>query len=186
MCIRDSIHTGLLLTLLLYLYPSICFAQTTKPLLGIVAEDQLVNEWNTTIFPDGSGLPVGSGTAIEGAKLYQLQCLSCHGPNGQGAIAEELAGGTGTLSDQYPDKTIGLYWPYATTIFDVIRRSMPLQAPGSLSDNETYSLTAYLLAINDLIDGDFTINAETLPSVVMPNRYGFKSIDVDYVPENTD
>jgi len=177
-----SIRRGVLCSVfcLLSLYTAIVFSQSESPSLGVVADASLVKTWNTTVFADGTGLPEGAGTATAGEVLYQQQCLACHGPNGQGALAEELAGGEGTLTDRYPDKTIGLYWPYATTVFDVIRRSMPLHAPGSLTNSEAYALTAYLLSINELIDIDFEINAKTLPAVLMPNRQGFKSIDVDY------
>ncbi len=181
---------GFLLFVLLYLHTASSLSQTSqsqpalsqhlKPSLGVAPDAEIINDWDITVFPDGTGLPDGSGNAERGSALYKLHCLSCHGPDGQGALAEELAGGEGTLTDRYPDKTIGLYWPYATTVFDVIRRSMPLHAPGSLSNNETYSLTAYLLSINGIIDSALTVDAKTLPEILMPNRHGFKSIDVNY------
>lgn len=162
-------------------YPATNLAQDTGPSLGVPASAEMVENWNITVFPDGTGLPEGSGIAAEGEVIYQSHCLSCHGPRGEGSLAEELAGGEGTLTDRYPDKTIGLYWPYATTVFDVIRRSMPMYAPGTLDNNQIYALTAYLLAINEVIDESQPMNAITLPTVVMPNRYGFTAIDADLI-----
>ena len=111
--------------------------------------------------------------ALMGEKVYNRNCKSCHGPEGVGATAEELAGGINGLVHEYPDKTIGTYWPYATTVFDFTRRAMPLNAPGSLSDNDVYAVTAYLLFINGIIDQTTEMNAKTLPKVKMPNRDGF-------------
>jgi len=147
------------------------------PKLGTpLAPDELA-KWNITIFPDGRGLPKGRGTAKEGRAVYDKSCASCHGPGGRGATAEELAGSTAPLTSDPPDKIIGTYWPYATTIFDVTRRSMPMQAPGSLSDDEVYAVTAYLLWANKIVREDEEINERTLPLVRMPNRDGFDWID---------
>ncbi len=131
--------------------------------------------WN--VFPDGRGLPDGRGTALQGEPLFRTQCAVCHGDRGRGGSAEELAGGSEPLTSRYPDKTIGLYWPYATTLFDVIRRSMPMFAPGSLDADAVYALTAYLLAEEGLIGERDEMNASTLPRVHMPNRDGFIPID---------
>lgn len=131
-----------------------------------------------TVFPDGTGLPPGRGKAVDGRSIFTLRCASCHGEAGKGATAEELSGRSGSLSSEEPDKTVGQYWPYATTLFDFIRRSMPLDAPGSLSADEVYALTAYLLQVNEVISENEEMNAITLPRVVMPNRYGFIAIDV--------
>ena len=127
------------------------------------------------VFPDGSGLPRGKGTAVEGKAIYDAQCAACHGPKGSGGSAGELAGGS-ALNGPHPDQTVGNYWPYATTIFDFVRRSMPLNAPRSLSDEQVYAITAYLLHINGLIGETAEINAKTLPEVRMPNRDGFVGI----------
>lgn len=124
------------------------------------------------VFPDGKGLPPGSGNAKDGKKLYEEKCASCHGQNGIGGSAEELQGRS-PLSGEHPDKTIGNYWPYATTVFDYIRRAMPINAPRSLDNDQVYALTAYLLFINGIISESAEINAQTLPSVRMPNRDGF-------------
>lgn len=124
-------------------------------------------------FPDGSGLPQGRGTAAEGREIYQRQCAACHGPNGIGGSAEELAGAKNALTDDPPDKTIGTYWPYATTLFDYIRRSMPLNAPRSLTADQVYALTAYLLFLNGIIEQDRVLDASALSKIRMPNRNGF-------------
>lgn len=130
-----------------------------------------------TVFPDGTGLPPGRGNALEGRQIFAQRCAACHGEAGRGATAEELAGRTAPLTSESPDKTIGQYWPYATTLFDFIRRGMPLNAPGSLSDEDVYALTAYLLHINEIIAERDEMNAVTLPRVAMPNRNGFIGID---------
>ena len=130
-----------------------------------------------TIYPDGKGLPAGSGTHQSGITVYQKQCISCHGEGGKGGsggtlVSPLLPKETWARSSR-PSKHVGQYWPYATTLFDYIRRAMPYQAPGTLSNDETYSLVAYLLAEQKLIPYDFIINAQTLPAVKMPNRDGF-------------
>lgn len=148
-------------------------AAENSPKLGKPAPQNLEKRWNLDIFPDGTGLPVGSGTAVQGKKVYQQYCLSCHGVDGTGDSAEELAGAKHGLTDSVPDKTIGTYWPYATTIFDFTRRAMPLNAPGVLNNDQLYAVTAYLLYLNHIIKETEVINASTLPKVKMPNRNGF-------------
>lgn len=149
------------------------FATERGPNIGKSASSEMVKKWNIDIFPDGRGLPKGQGTANAGKKVYEQYCLSCHGTDGTGDSADELAGAAHSLTDIPPDKTIGTYWPYATTIFDFTRRSMPLNAPGTLNNNQLYAVTAYLLHLNDIIDLDKVINANTLPKVQMPNKNGF-------------
>jgi S-disulfanyl-L-cysteine oxidoreductase SoxD len=133
--------------------------------------------WDISIGPDGVGLPPGSGTPAQGALVYaDYGCAACHGEQGGGGPSGPLVGG-GPLNaaDRDPAKLIGNYWPYATTIFDFVRRAMPWQQPKTLTDNEVYAVTAYILALNKIIgDGD-VINAETLSKVKMPNRDGFVS-----------
>lgn len=126
-----------------------------------------------TVMPDGDGLPQGSGNALAGRAVYTRVCLACHGENGSGGLNDALVGGHGTLTGPAPQKTVGSYWPYATTIFDYVRRAMPFQAPGSLSNDDIYAVTAYLLFANDIIDGDDVMDAQTLPRVKMPNRDNF-------------
>jgi S-disulfanyl-L-cysteine oxidoreductase SoxD len=131
--------------------------------------------WDISIGPDGVGLPAGSGTPAQGAQVYADHgCAACHGDKGSGGPGGQLVGG-GPLNapDKEPQKLIGNYWPYATTVFDFIRRAMPWQQPKTLSDNEVYAVTAYILELNKIIGEEDVINAETLPKVKMPNRDGF-------------
>ena len=140
-----------------------------------VTEADLAN-WDISIGPDGVGLPPGSGTAAQGAVIYAQKCEACHGKEGSGGIAAPLAGGIGTLAGPgAPVKTVGSYWPYATTIFDFTRRAMPWPQPKSLTNVEVYALTAYILRLNNIIADSDVMNAETLPKIKMPNRDGFIS-----------
>ena len=148
--------------------------------LGTPATPEEIAQWDLTVMTDGTGLPSGQGTAKEGEAVYNKHCQACHGPAGAGGTADELAGIAIELDMEYPEKTVGNYWPYATTVFDLIRRSMPMPAPGSLNNNENYAVTAYLLYLNGIVEQDAIINSDTLPEVTMPNRDGF--IDV-YVEE---
>jgi len=128
-----------------------------------------------TVFPAGAGLPPGRGTAREGRPLYMARCASCHGPQGTG-MGEEyppVAGGLGTLKTARPLPTVGSYWPYATTVWDYIRRSMPYDRTGTLSDDQVYAVTAFVLHLNRLVGEDDVVSRETLPKVKMPNRDGF-------------
>ena len=143
------------------------------PNLGMEASPEEVAKWDISIQPDGEGLPPGSGTAVAGEPVYTLHCFSCHGVEGQGQLNDVLVGGHGTLDGPAPRKTVGSFWPYATTVFDYIRRTMPYQQPQSLSDDEVYALTAYLLFLNGIIEEDEVMDAETLPEVRMPNRDNF-------------
>ena len=145
------------------------------PKLGKPLSQADIAAMDINVFPDGSGLPSGKGTALEGKAIYDAQCAACHGPKGSGASAGELAGGS-ALDGPHPDQTVGNYWPYATTIFDFVRRSMPLNAPRSLSDETVYAVTAYLLYINGLIGETTEMNAKSLPEIRMPNREGFVRI----------
>ncbi|KAA9353102.1 c-type cytochrome [Larkinella humicola] len=123
------------------------------------------------VWPDGTGLPAGSGTVSAGKALYTAQCTVCHGATGTESAT--LGGRLVATSLTGREKAIGNYWPYATTLFDYIRRAMPLTAPGSLSNDEVYSLTAFLLQANQIIDSTVVINAKTLPKVVMPAQKFF-------------
>ena len=137
-------------------------------------------KWDLSVFPDGKGLPEGKGTAADGKSIFVTQCASCHGDGGRGATAEELVAEPQPLTEAGASKAIGPYWPYATTPFDFIRRSMPAGAPGSLSSDDVYAVTAYLLAANGVISETDEMNATTLPAVKMPNRDGFDWIDVKH------
>lgn len=152
---------------------SAAFAQQPSPDLGVEVKPQDYAAWDISIQPDGRGLPPGSGEAAAGAEIYAVKCVACHGEKGEGGPNDRLVGGQGTLTALDQVRTVGSYWPYATTVFDYIRRAMPFQAPESLTDDEVYALTAYLLALNGIIDEDDVMNARTLPKVRMPNRDGF-------------
>jgi cytochrome c len=130
-----------------------------------------------TVFADGEGLPPGSGNVAQGNTLFESLCASCHGPAGTGGIGPELAYGRMGLTSEWPDKTIGTYWPYATSLFDFLRRAMPMSAPGTLSDDESYALTAYLLYLNGIVTADTALDATALAHIRMPNRDGFEWID---------
>src|ERR1700720_3573800 len=140
---------------------------------GRPATPDEIQLWDIDVRPDGKGLPDGSGTAAHGKAVYAENCEACHGPNGQGGIKDRLVGGQGTLASDNPIKTVGSYWPYATTLFDYIRRAMPLNRSKSLSNDEVYSAVAYLLNLNGIVPDDAAMNAQTLPKVMMPNRDGF-------------
>ena len=127
----------------------------------------------SAIAPDGEGLPEGSGTVAAGRAVFAAQCSRCHGPNGEGNVGPVLAGGQGTLATARPLKTIGSYWPYATTLWDYINRAMPFDQPGLLKPPEVYAAVAYLLNLNGIIREDQVIDATSLPKIVMPNRNGF-------------
>jgi cytochrome c len=127
--------------------------------------------------PDGRGLPPGAGSVEQGKTVYEQQCVACHGANLQGGIGDRLIGGRGTLVNNDPTKapvkTIESYWPYATTIFDYVKRSMPLNAPDSLSNDQVYAITAYILSEAKIVPPDTVLDAKSLPAVKMPNRDGF-------------
>jgi mono/diheme cytochrome c family protein len=134
---------------------------------GSVPSPEEIRAVDIAVGPDGAGLPSGQGTVAAGEAVYQAKCARCHGPTGTEGPSPRLVGGT------LPVRTIGSYWPYATTIFDYVRRAMPIPNPGSLTDREVYALTAWLLHRNGIIGADAVMNAETLPRVRMPNRDGF-------------
>jgi cytochrome c len=149
-------------------------ALAQAPNLGKPIDPAEISAWDISILPDGTGLPLGSGTPAQGAPIYTQKCLMCHGANGKGGPNAALVGNPPlTGGDRDPVKTIANYWPYATTIFDFIRRTMPWQQPRSLGNEEVYSLTAYILSLNKLIGENDEMNAKTLPKVKMPNRDGF-------------
>jgi len=129
--------------------------------------------WDIDVRPDGKGLPEGSGTVARGKSVYAENCEACHGPNGQGGIKDRLVGGQGSLATDNPIKTVGSYWPNATTLFDYIHRAMPYQAPGSLSVDDTYAVAAYILDLNGILPSDGKLDRNTLPAIKMPNRDGF-------------
>ena len=149
---------------------SAAFAQA--PNLGKPIDPAEITAWDISILPDGTGLPLGSGTPAQGAPIYAQKCAMCHGVEGKGGVNAAVVGG-GPIKDMESAKTIANFWPYATTLFDFTRRAMPWQQPRSLTNDEVYALTAYILALNKLIGENDEMNAKTLPKVKMPNRDGF-------------
>src|SRR6202034_3666367 len=131
--------------------------------------------WNIDISPDGAGLPPGRGDVRQGEAIFADKCAACHGARGEGKPMDRLAGGAGTLRDKKPEKTVGSFWPYATTLFDYVRRAMPLNAPQSLTADEVYAVSAYVLFLNGIVTQDTTLGADTLAKIKMPNRDGFVS-----------
>jgi cytochrome c len=143
---------------------------------GTTAGEQEIAAVDIDAMPDGRGLPPGSGTYVQGAEVYAVQCAACHGEQLEGIPdlgGDKLIGGRGSLASGSPIKTIESYWPYATTVFDYVKRAMPFPAPGSLSDDEVYAVSAFILAEAGIIGRDQVMNATTLPEVLMPNRDGF-------------
>ena len=143
------------------------------PDLGKPLDAADIAPWDSSIMPDGRGLPPGAGTAAQGAQVYAQKCAACHGEGGKGGASMSLLPKGPIKSINAAEKTIGNFWPYATTLFDYIRRAMPWQQPKSLTSDEVYALSAYLLALNRVIDAGEEMNAQSLPRVRMPNRDGF-------------
>jgi cytochrome c len=149
-------------------------ALAQKPQLGQSISAAELAPWDISIGPDGKGLPPGRGTAAQGADIFLSKCQACHGEKGAGRPNDALVGGIGSLApDQTPLRTVGSYWPYATTFFDYVRRAMPFQESKSLNADELYAITAYILHLNGIIAENDVIDAQTLPKVKMPNRAGF-------------
>src|SRR5215468_4185215 len=149
------------------------FAQQS-PNLGRPISPEDLASWDISIGPDGAGLPPGSGTVRQGEAVFSARCQACHGEKGAGTPNDRLVGGQGSLpGDKPPVKTIGSYWPYATTLFDYIRRAIPLNESKSRTNDEVYGVVAYLLNLNGIIAEGETMNAQSLQKVTMPNREGF-------------
>ena len=142
--------------------------------LGQIATKEEVAGWDIDVRPDGLGAPIGSGTALIGEEIYTEQCAACHGDFGEGADRwPALVGGEDSLASHDPEKTTGSYWPYASTIYDYVYRSMPFGEAQSLTYDETYKIVAYLLNMNDIIDEDFILSNDNIGKIKMPNRNGF-------------
>ena len=147
--------------------------------LGRVATEEEIAAWDIDVRPDGLGLPEGSGTASQGMAIYDENCASCHGDFGE-AIGRwpVLAGGQGTLQNDRPEKTIGSYWPYLSTVYDYVKRAMPFGNARSLSDDDVYALTAYLLYLNDIVDDEqFELSKKNFSSIHLPNEQNFVDDD---------
>ena len=154
---HDKLFLAGILTAGLLAAPALAFD------FGRPATPQEIKLWDIDIGPDGKGLPDGSGTAVQGKQIFADNCAACHGDNGQGGIKDRLAGGQGTLASNMPVKTVGSFWPYATTVFDYVRRAMPLNESKSLTNDETYAVVAYILQVNGVIGENDLIDARTLP-----------------------
>ena len=146
--------------------------------IGRAATADEIKKIDIDVMPDGRGLPPGRGTVAEGQAIYTAKCQSCHGAGGAGATAERLVGrdsgpNWNFATDPKLVKTVGNYWPYATTLYDYTFRAMPFMQPGTLTPNETYALTAYILSLNKIVPDDAVMDSTTLPKVVMPSRDKF-------------
>ena len=141
--------------------------------IGRVATPAEIAGWNIDVGGDGSNLPPGSGSVSHGREVFDQQCAACHGARGEGGVGDRLVGGQGTLATPKRVRTVGSYWPYAPTLFDYIRRAMPQNAPGSLSNDDVYAVSAYILSLNGLLPADATLDAKTLAAIKMPNRNMF-------------
>jgi len=141
--------------------------------IGRPATPDEIAGWNIDIGRDGRGLPSGSVSVSHGREIFVQQCAACHGEKAEGAVGDRLAGGQGTLATAKPVRTVGSYWPYAPTLFDYIRRAMPQNAPQSLSNDDVYAVSAYILSLNGIVPADATLDAKSLAAIRMPNRDGF-------------
>jgi cytochrome c len=156
-------------------------AAAEAPKVGRPALPEEIAAWDIDVRPDGKGLPKGAGTVRQGEAVFQERCAFCHGEFGEGIGRwPELAGGQGSLTAERPIKTIGSYWPYASTVFDFVRRAMPFGNAQSLTVDETYAVVAYLLNLNDILaDPDFELNERSLATIRLPNAGGFYDDDRD-------
>ena len=141
--------------------------------IGRPASPAEIAGWNIDVGRDGSNLPEGRGTVSRGGEVFAQQCASCHGDKGEGGLGDRLVGGQGTIGTARPIRTVGSYWPYATTLFDYIRRAMPQNAPQSLGNDDVYAVSAYILSLNGLVGADATLDAKSLTAIKMPNRDKF-------------
>lgn len=148
-------------------------AQSPTYHVGRAATPDEIARRDISVAPDGKGLPAGEGTAVAGAVIYENRCRECHGPEGQGADETGFIGKPSDLKGDSPKRTVGSYWPYATTLWDYINRAMPFDRPGELNRDQVYSVVAYILHLNGIVAEEDKLNAETLPKILMPNREGF-------------
>jgi len=163
---------GVAFVVVLYASASGAQAQSTYG-IGRPATAAEIAGWNIDVGPDGSNLPEGRGSVSQGRDIFAQQCASCHGDKGEGGVGDRLAGGQGTIRTPKPIRTVGSYWPYAPTLFDYIRRAMPQNAPQSLSNEDVYAVSAYILNLNGLVRDDAALDARSLAAIKMPNRDKF-------------
>ena len=152
-------------------------AETPRYGIGRTPTPAEIAGWDIDVRADGAGLPPGHGTVSDGQAVYEHKCAACHGDQGQGDPMDALVGGKGTLATAKPVRTVGSYWPYATTLYDYVHRAMPFNAPQSLTPDQVYAVTAYVLFLNGIVPRDAVMDARSLPRVRMPNRNGFTSPD---------
>jgi S-disulfanyl-L-cysteine oxidoreductase SoxD len=156
------------------LFVAVSAGAAEAPRFGQAISPADLAPWDISVGPDGAGLPPGRGTPKEGEAVFAAKCQACHGEKGAGKPNDTLVGGFGTITSDKPAvKTVGSYWPYAVTLFDYVRRAMPYQDTKSLSNDELYAISAYILNLNGVIGADDAIDAASLPKVKMPNRDGF-------------
>jgi mono/diheme cytochrome c family protein len=148
-------------------------AQSPNFKVGRTPTGEETRAFGIMVAPDGTGLPAGSGTAVAGRDVFAARCASCHGAKGEGGDGPALVGGKGTLATAAPRRTVGSYWPYATTVWDYVNRAMPFNQPGTLSHDEVYAVAAYVLFLNDIVAETQVLDARSLPLIRMPNRDGF-------------
>jgi cytochrome c len=153
--------------------PAVAAEPARTPMLGHPASPAVVEAWDISIAPDGTGLPPGQGSVEQGKELFAQVCQTCHNEAGKGQPSDRLTGGIGTLATAVPVKTVASFWPYATTLFDYVRRAMPLHSPQSLNDNQVYAVVAYLLSVDGIVPATATLDARSLAAIRMPNRDGF-------------
>jgi mono/diheme cytochrome c family protein len=166
---------GIVLAAAALLIAAPAYADSPRYQLGRTPTAAEIDAWNIDVLPNGQGLPPGHGSVAEGREIFAETCAACHGDKGQGGPAERLVGGFGTLTQPNPVRTVGSYWPYATTLFDFIRRAMPFSAPESLTADQVYAVSAYVLSLNGVVPNDTVLDAKSLPKIAMPNRNGFTS-----------
>jgi S-disulfanyl-L-cysteine oxidoreductase SoxD len=154
-------------------FAALLAAQSTEHGVGRTPTEQEIRALGVTVAPDGTGLPDGSGSAVGGRAIYAQRCAKCHGEKGAGDVGPPLVGGQGTLATAKPLKTVGSFWPHATSVWNYVNRAMPFNQPGLLSPSEVYASVAYILYLNGIVGENDVLNAKTLPKIRMPNRDGF-------------
>src|ERR1700684_618310 len=170
---RDRIGPVALAIAAIFVSGAVCAAERYD--FGRPATPAEIAGWDIDASPDGAGLPPGHGDVRQGEAIFAAKCAACHGAHREGKPMERLVGGHCTLHDKEPEKTVGSFWPYATTLFDFVRRAMPLNAPQSLTPDEVYAVSAYVLFLNGIVAQDTILDAGTLAKIKMPNRDGFVS-----------